>query len=285
MFTRRQHMVALLDALFPLACMMLMMAALTSGARAASCDSMGPEDHLPALTNEKLSIQARLLCNTAFAVLHSGLAHEPVWSAEHLTAQAIRQAEATPRRGEFQPDERLPAGEGAQLTDYVHSGYDRGHMTPSGDMPDEATQAESFRLSNVVPQSAALNRGKWEEIESAVRRLALRDGEVYVVTGPAFHARRLSSIGHDRVLVPTSTWKAIYDPRRQAAGVYVCRNALRNPGCNRVTINVLIHTVGVDPFPALPSALKQTYINLPLRTVRHTTSRYRTHRVRHYWRE
>ncbi|MBY4641554.1 DNA/RNA non-specific endonuclease [Gluconacetobacter entanii] len=265
-----------------LACAMLLM--LASGARAAPCESMGPDGRLPALTNEKLSAQARLLCNTAFVVLHSGIAHEPIWSAEHLTAESIRAAESTPRRGEFQPDERLPAGEGAQLEDYVHSGYDRGHMTPSGDMPDEATQAESFRLSNVVPQSAALNRGRWEEIESAVRRLAEKDGEVYVVTGPAFRARRLSSIGRDRVLVPTSTWKAIYDPRQHAAGVYVCHNTLRNPTCARVTIAVLIRTVGVDPFPALPAALKQTYITLPLRTVRHTTSRRHKRRVHHYWR-
>ena len=74
--------------LFPLACAMLMAAALTSGARAAPCDSMGPEDRLPALTNEKLSAQARLLCNTAFAVLHSGIAHEPV-SYTHLTLPTI----------------------------------------------------------------------------------------------------------------------------------------------------------------------------------------------------
>ncbi|RBM07992.1 DNA/RNA non-specific endonuclease [Novacetimonas cocois] len=248
---------------------------------AEPCASMGPGNRLPALTNEKLSAQTRLLCNSAFVVLYSGVARDPIWSAEHLTASVIRQAQATPRRGEFQPDERLPANARAELSDYVHSGYDRGHMSPSGDMPDDATQEESFRLSNVVPQTAALNRGRWEEIESAVRRLTLRDGEVYVVTGPAFHTRRLSTIGSDRVLVPTSTWKAVYDPRQQVAGVYVCRNAVRTPACHRVTIATLIETVGVDPFPALPPALKQTYITLPIRTVWHGSSRRSSRRHAH----
>ena len=80
---------------------------------------------------------------------------------------------------------------------YRRSGYDRGHMTPSGDMPDEHAQQQTFSLANMVPQTAALNRGVWEGIESAVRDLAVRQGELYVVTGPVFAGQELKSIGPD----------------------------------------------------------------------------------------
>ena len=84
-------------------------------------------------------------------------------------------------------------------------------MTPSGDMPDEAAQQERFSLANIVPQTPELNRGIWERIETTAREMAQRDGEIYIVTGPAYHGQDLQSLqGH--VLVPTSTWKAIYDP-------------------------------------------------------------------------
>ena len=130
-------------------------------------------------------------------------------------------ARATPRQGEFHPDDRLPLADQAQLADYRRSGYDRGHMTPSGDMPDEQAQQQSFSLANMVPQTPKLNRGIWAKIETVVRARATSSGELYVVTGPAFQGGNLSAIGPDGVLVPTSTWKAVYDPQ-SGAGADVC---------------------------------------------------------------
>ncbi|WP_373852472.1 DNA/RNA non-specific endonuclease [Komagataeibacter europaeus] len=255
-------------------------------AHAEGCTELGAGQQLPTLDNAKLSPRTQLLCNARYAVLYSGLAHEPLWSAEHLDTAMIRAAMSTPRRGDFHPDPRIAPGERAELEDYVRSGFDRGHMSPSGDMPDEQTQEETFLLSNIVPQRAALNRGRWEEIESAVRRLTLREGELYVVTGPAFHGATLSAIGTDRVLVPTSTWKAIYDPRREQTGVYVCHNVARAPGCSHVSVAELTHVTGIDPFPALPARLKQTCMALPLGTTGTTRAHThtRTHRATRYHR-
>jgi len=42
-------------------------------------------------------------------------------------------------------------------------------------------------------RTAALNRDVWKGMESVVRHLAQRRGELYVVTGPAFHARTAAS--------------------------------------------------------------------------------------------
>ena len=95
-----------------------------------------------------------------------------------------------------------------------------------------------------------------------MRNLAAREGELYLVTGPAFISERLRSVGPDGVLVPSSTWKAVYDPRAGGAGVYVCKNTA-TPTCKIVSVAVLTQAVGIDPFPALPERVKQTAMSLP----------------------
>ena len=166
------------------------------------------------------------------------------------------------RENRFHPDARLPPGDRAELADYARSGFDRGHMAPSGDMPTDAVQEQSFSLANMVPQAPALNRGPWERIESAVRRLARRRGELYVVTGPAFTGTQIDMIGDNRVLIPTATWKTIFDPRAQATGAWLCSNTDR-PACQVLGIDALAGQVGIDPFPGLPPTVRARL--LPLR--------------------
>ena len=233
-----------------------------ASAHAEGCPQFFPGGQPPALTNPKLGQRTTLLCNDAYASLASGITHGAIWSAEHPTAASLEAARHVRREGEFHAEDRLPPPDQAQLADYRRSGFDRGHMTPSGDMPNEQAQQQTFSLANMVPQTAQLNRGIWEGVESAVRRLAEREGELYLVTGPAFHGADLRSIGPDGVLVPSSTWKAVYDPRRRGTGVYVCRNN-QAPTCEVVSVRVLIHAVGIDPFPALSDVMKEQAMSLP----------------------
>ena len=226
------------------------------------CPQFSPGGRLPALLNPKLDQRVTVLCNNGYAVAASGVTHGTLWSAEHLTGADVVSARDTPRAGVFYPDDRAPYADQAQIGDYRGSGYDRGHMTPSGDMPNATAQEQSFSLANVVPQTAQLNRGIWEGVETAVRNLAVREGEIYLVTGPAFVGSELQSIGADGVLVPTSTWKAVYDPQAAGTGVYVCQNTKR-PRCAAVSVAALIQTVGIDPLPGLPEGIKATAMTLP----------------------
>jgi endonuclease G len=168
----------ILAALFAIPCLAV--------AQPASCFQFSPGGRLPALLNPKIEQRVSVLCNDGYAAAASGVTHGTLWSAEHLTASDVASARDTPRAGMFHSEERLPYADQAQIDDYRRSGYDRGHMTPSGDMPNATAQEQSFSLANVVPQTAQLNRGIWEGIETAVRNLAVREGEVYLVTGPAF---------------------------------------------------------------------------------------------------
>ncbi|WP_264816889.1 DNA/RNA non-specific endonuclease, partial [Gluconobacter kondonii] len=119
----------------------------------------------------------------------------------------------------------------------------------------------SFSLANVVPQTPELNEGIWTGVEMAVRRLARRDGELYVVTGPAFGAS-VNTIGAHQVFVPVATWKAVYDPAEDGAGAYYCQNSSQ-PTCTIISIGALTQATGVDPFPSLPDEIRQTAMTLP----------------------
>ncbi len=89
----------------------------------------------PRLVNPKLRIQTQPLCFSAFAVLHSGLARAPLYAAEHLTRQSVASARSVDRLDAFHDEDRIPEAMRSRLDDYVHSGFDRGHLAPAGDMP------------------------------------------------------------------------------------------------------------------------------------------------------
>lgn len=234
-----------------------------AAAQPATCPQFFPDGQPPALVNAKLRPRTTLLCNDAYAVLASGITRGALWSAEHLTAASVAAARDTPRQGEFHPDGRLPPGDRAELDDYRRSGFDRGHMAPSGDMPDADAQQQSFSLANMVPQAGELNRGTWADIESAMRDLARQNGELFIVTGPAFTGGQLSAVGPDGVLVPSAVWKAVFDPRSRRSGAYLCTNTAA-PQCNVLPVATLARTVGIDPFPTASAASKRVAVALPL---------------------
>jgi len=115
-----------------------------------ACPKFYVDGEAPTILNEKLTSKTKELCFEAFGVMHSGISKTPLWSAEYLTATAIDAD--IPRKNKFHEETQLPINERAQLNDYTKSGYDRGHMSPSADMPTESAQSESFSLANMVPQ-------------------------------------------------------------------------------------------------------------------------------------
>ncbi|BAU90566.1 DNA/RNA non-specific endonuclease [Methylorubrum populi] len=228
---------------------------------APACPVLFAEGQAPVLANPKLADRAVPLCFEAFAVLHSGASRTPLYAAERLTRRSVSAARRVERADAFHDEDRLPEDDRATLSDYVRSGYDRGHLAPAGDMPTPTAQAESFSLANIVPQNRALNRGLWAAIEESVRRLATERGELFVVTGPIFEGRSVGAI-KGRVLVPTELFKAIYDPRTGEAGAYLVANAA-GAEWRAVSLAALRDRSGLDVFPALPEAAKAKAMDLP----------------------
>ncbi len=224
----------------------------------ASCAAEYLGGTAPRATNALTYV--RELCYDAFAVGHSAASRTPLWSAEHITADEVVAARALERRDSFHAEAQLPSGERAVLADYTRSGYDRGHMAPNGDMPTRQAQAQSFSLANIAPQSPALNRGLWSEIEETTRDMALEDGDVFVVTGPIFD--NSSSLLRGRVRVPGAVFKAIYDPHTGAAAAYVADNTAGDHW-RVISIAALRSLTGVDVFPTLSESVKRRAGFLP----------------------
>lgn len=220
---------------------------------ASGCDRYFPGGQAPIVLSAKANEGAKRLCYRAFTVYYSPKSRTPLWSAEMLTEATVQLAHDVPRVDEFHPDPSLPAKDQAQLSDYVHSGYDRGHMTPNGDMPSREAALESFTLTNIVAQAAYLNRGSWEKLEAAVRRQTRNNNDVYVVTGPLFipFDGKLHTTHTDgRVIIPSHTWKALYVPGKGAT-VFTATNE-EHPHWGNMSVAQFTDAYGINPFPGIP---------------------------------
>ncbi len=209
--------------------------------------------------------QERLIYHTGYTVSYNAAWRLPNWVAYELTPEET--SGPAKRADRFIPDPTVPFHETAGTDDYRHSGFDRGHMAPAGDMKwSEQAMRESFYLSNICPQHPALNRGIWKRLEETVRRLAATRGSVYVVCGPlaADTPRRLGGIG-DRsggqgVAVPHGFFKALlqYADGRWAAVAFTFDNAGSEKPLSdhTLTIDSLEILTGFDFFPALPDSVE-----------------------------
>jgi DNA/RNA endonuclease G (NUC1) len=74
------------------------------------------------------------------------------------------------------------------MEDYKGSCFDRGHQVPSADRTRSLEDnQETFLLSNMIPQTAYMNRILWKNLEKYTRDLVLTQGKkVYIIAGPIF---------------------------------------------------------------------------------------------------
>jgi len=243
-----------------LACGVLAAAFATSLAHAEACPTHYMDGQAPHITNPKLETATTALCYKVFGVMHSGVTRTPLWSAEHLTASNVEAAQDLSRENSFHAEPKLPAGQRAELSDYARSGFDRGHMAPNGDMPDRRSQQDSFTLANMVPQDSRNNRYVWASIEGAVRKMAKKEGDLYVITGPAFIGGNLRKVG--RVIVPSHLYKAVYSPRQRAGAAYFIENT-DTKDYEVLSIAQLEDKLGINLLPSLTRQQKLAMLKLP----------------------
>ncbi len=154
-----------------------------------------------------------LATKTALILCHSAALKVPVWTAYELKPE---QQNTAPRPKQFHKDLNL-THEGASNADYTNSGYSRGHMVPAEDMTEPA---DTFLLSNTVPQNQSMNAGIWRQLENKVRKLAADAEAVYVITGTIFESPQIESIGRGKVAVPTHLYKVILIVHGNSKSVY-----------------------------------------------------------------
>jgi endonuclease G len=197
---------------------------------------------------------------TAFTLCYRESYELSEWVAYELTRAELTAVAS--RSNNFRIDPSISTGS-ATPDDYYKSGYDRGHLAPAADMRfNAAAMSESFFMSNMLPQTAALNRGVWKYAEDETRRIADTYGRVWVVSGPVLDRADFKTIGKNNVSVPDYFFKALLYPVDDALGyralAFVMPN--ENPGKRcmdyRVSIDYIEARTGLDLFSALPDAIE-----------------------------
>ncbi|XP_003794509.1 nuclease EXOG, mitochondrial [Otolemur garnettii] len=157
-------------------------------------------------------------CYTNHALSYDQTKRVPRWVLEHISKSKIM-GDADRKHCKFKPDPNIPPIFSAVNEDYFGSGWSRGHMAPAGNNKfSSKAMAETFYLSNVVPQNFDNNSGYWNRIEMYCRELTERFEDVWVVSGPLTLPQTRSDgkktvtyqvIGEDNVAVPSHLYKVI----------------------------------------------------------------------------
>jgi endonuclease G len=144
----------------------------------------------------------------------------PVLVEWWVTKEKVSCLKLIPRQDRFAPDPLL-FGHTDLASDYVGSGYDRGHMAPAADNQCSGQDAmiESFYFSNMAPQYGQLNRGDWKTLEMRTRELAKSLDSIKVWTGSIGERRKIG-----RVSVPEKCWKVIYIKSKKEWKAYIFTN-------------------------------------------------------------
>ena len=226
---------------------------------AAACSFQPLSDagnmELPALEADDIVLE-----HSGYVSSYNASARIPEWVAYELTSE---ETEGSAERGDrmFKMDPSYKKTQ-AMREDYSGSNWTKGHMAPAADFRwDSDAMEETFYLTNVCPQSEALNTGDWEYLERQVRRWAKEYGNVWVVCGPVIGENRYGKIGQHKVVVPDAFFKAVMVHTGfgySAIGFLMGNDSERYylKDC-ALSINELEDITGLDMYPALDDSFEE----------------------------
>jgi endonuclease G len=195
-----------------------------------------------------------------FTILYDTQFRLPRYVEYNLTAEHLRES-FVKRRNHFHTDNELEelGLKPVQPDDYKYSGYDRGHMAPSGDFAwSEEASEETFVMSNMAPQSPSLNRGAWEALENQVRKWACGEGQIEVFTGPIL-SKDMTSLPSG-IPIPKQFFKVVLEETlpRKAIG-FIMNQSDRGSKTyldRHVPVRELEKITGIDFFEKVESSQK-----------------------------
>ncbi len=210
-----------------------------------------------------------------YAVSYNRSRGIPNWVSWYLSSEWLGPVD---RQEDFRAYTDLPAGwYQVSSMDFVGSGFDRGHNSPSGDRTVTVSDNSStFFMINIIPQAPEVNQGPWEKLESYCRKLAREGNELYIVMGNyglggTGYSGFANTISGGKVAVPAVTWKAVLvlpkgeddisrvnENTRLIAVSIPNQNVAANLGWGdyRTTVNQIQTATGYDLFSNLPASIQ-----------------------------
>jgi endonuclease G len=175
-----------------------------------------------------------LLVKPQYALSYNNSTRIPNWVSWQLNSSWLG---STPRQDDFRADTTLPSTwYRVSGSDYTGSGFDRGHMTPSGDRTNTiSSNSATFLMTNMIPQAPDNNQGPWANLENYSRTLVSQGKELYVVSGSygtCGTGSNGSKCSFNGITVPARTWKVIV--------------VLDNPGSGAGGVTTLTRVIAID---------------------------------------
>ncbi|MFT3679698.1 MAG: DNA/RNA non-specific endonuclease [Ferruginibacter sp.] len=205
--------------------------------------------------------------HNAYALVYAEPYEQAKWVAHVIIPDVIRGNEG--RSNDFRPDSSIKTGSAVEADYFLRIpqpdstfkydpfGYDRGHLAPSADFRySKKALSESYLYSNMSPQKAELNRGRWAEMEDAVRQYVVRNNvQLYVVSGGVLKpGLKKIERGVNKVSIPELYYKVCLDLVNKRSIAFLMPNQeCEYPVMNyAVSIDSVEALTGLDFFPALP---------------------------------
>ena len=164
-------------------------------------------------TSDPANASNYLLVHPEFTIGYNANRGIPNWVSWHIDKADLGQA---PRQNNFRPDAALPRQfYPVSPASYARSGFDKGHNCPSGDRTaDLDANANTFLMTNMVPQAPHNNQQTWAHLEEYGRSQVQRGQEIYVVMGSYGRGGTgangfVQTIDQGRVTVPARIWKVM----------------------------------------------------------------------------
>jgi endonuclease G len=199
----------------------------------------------------------QIIFHTGYTVSYNEEWRLPNWVAYELLRSEIQGKENSASNFNIDPDVE---GISATNKDYLHSGYDKGHLAPVADMKWNAIAIrESFYFSNICPQHPKLNRRCLKDLEKKIRNRVIADSAIVIVCGPLVE-KGTKVIGNNRVTVPEGFFKVILSPYvslPQAVG-FIFKNKVSTESLRTyaVTVDSVERVTSMNFFTQLPDELE-----------------------------
>ena len=130
------------------------------------------------------------------------------------------------KRSKFYTESNLPVKYRSTNKDYVHSGYDRGHLANDADFDyDAKVVVKTYTMANIIPQAPKVNQKTWIKAEKLERLVASKLGSVSVLNGVVYSSNPLR-IGKNQIAVPDAFWKMIYNDEKNYKKCFYYANDL-----------------------------------------------------------
>ncbi len=206
-----------------------------------------------------------------FTISYCSKKNVPNWVAWQLNASWVGNEDRFD--GKFIADNTLPASfYKVKHSDYTNSGFDRGHLVRSKERTRNSEDNKAtFLLTNVIPQTADLNRGVWLRFEDYYLNKALKENKnMYIVAGGIFKSNK-TLLNKGLVAIPDSCFKIVaFTPKTSIQTISAIEDfemvAIAMPNVKGIkndnwqkyitTIDKIEHSTGYDFFILLPDSIE-----------------------------